>query len=115
MPAGKEEAAPASARPWTGIGDVGQREEAWRLASSPSECMTAGRNGPSPGEARGMPACDEGAAAARARARPRTGVGHLRVRERRYQLARREQPQRERDHACIEAGTWPARDWNWDK
>ncbi len=32
MPANEVGAAPAKARPWTGIGEVGQREEAWRLA-----------------------------------------------------------------------------------
>src|SRR5579859_6790434 len=97
MPAGEEGAAPASAWLRAGGSHLRERQEGCRLAnreqrqtgrdrgqelttsgkgdrdaglrggSSPSECMTADRNGPSLGEGRGMPAGEEGPA-------PRQGV-----------------------------------------
>src|SRR5579862_2306884 len=105
MPASEEGAAPVGTRPWTGIGDVGQREDAWRLASreqpqrvrdrgqelprcgsgkrdaglrcgnSPSKCATMDRNWPSQGQGARIPACDEGTPPARDRNWPSQGRG----------------------------------------
>ena len=143
MPAGKEGVTPARARPRARIDDVGQSEEGCRLAMreqpqpvhgrgqqgaisglgkrdagwprgrSPSACTAAGRNWVSQREGRRMRVCEQRTAPAGAR--PRAAICEVGKSEKGCRLALREQPQRERDRACIEAGTWPVRDWNWDK
>jgi len=64
--------------------------------SSPGKGATVDRNGPSLGRRRGMPASAEGASPARWR--QRAGGGHRWEREERCLLAKREEPQRGRDH-----------------
>src|SRR5579862_2856245 len=64
--------------------------------SSPGKGATVDRNGPSLGRRREMPASTEGASPARWR--QRAGGGHRWEREERCRLAKREQPQWVRDH-----------------